>query len=170
MSCEGIRPQITALLEGRLGGPRARMVREHLAACTVCAARLSPSDRAELLPILDEVVRPSDSLDERFCARLAAHRAARTLGQRPLVERWRALATPPRLAVAGVLATVLVAVVVFTLKLDPGLGPAANPGDYGVAENLPLLQDMDVVQNLDLLEDLDAIQALDEGKPKPEVH
>jgi anti-sigma factor RsiW len=170
MSCEEIRPLITGLLEGRLSGARADRVRRHLAGCRDCAAGLSPVDRVELLPLFDSAIEPSDSLDARFRATLAAHRAASGRPQRTLVERLLGWVSAPRLAVVGVLATLLVAVVILSLKTVPVGGPASTAGEYGVAENLPLLQDLDVVQNLDLLQDLDAIQALDEGIPKPKVH
>jgi hypothetical protein len=170
MSCEEIRPLITDLLEGRLSGVRAHWVRSHLAGCKECAAALSLSDRVELLPLLDSVVEPSDLLDVRFRARLAAHRAASAYPHRTVVGRLLGWVSAPRLVAAGALTIVLAAAVIISLRTAPVSGPASTPREYGVAENLPILQDLDVVQNLDLLQDLDAIQALDEGVPKHEAH
>ncbi len=157
MNCEQIREILMDFLDGKLDGERARAVRLHLASCTDCASRLSPADRMEILPVLDEEIEPSAGFAARFQARL---RERSVSGQR---EAWwrrlRAWGYPWKLA-AGVL-IVLIAVGVFWGRF-PGRSSnlPENLNDLPLAENLPLLQDMAVISNLDLLENFDAIEEL----------
>jgi anti-sigma factor RsiW len=157
MSCETTRPQIEALLSGRLAGEESRTVRLHLASCAACAATLAPADRIELLPAVDPEIEVSPDFGAKFRTRLQAHRELRDARR----SWWTILAWPlPRqLAAAGALAAFIVFGLYVGLHRE-NVPVTPGPSEITIAENLPLLQDMKVIENLDLLEDFDTIENL----------
>jgi hypothetical protein len=163
LNCEETRSKLRSFLDGKLHGEQARQLRLHLRDCAGCAAALSPADRVEILPALDEEIEPSGSMALRFHARLSEHRAARNPGQTlfPAVfpRTWFPTLTRQILAV-GTLAAFLVSGIYLGLYHVPAPGPMPGSGEVVIAENLPLLQDLGVIKNLDLLEDLDTIQEM----------
>ena len=79
MNCEQIREVLNAFVNGRMSGDESRAVRLHLASCAACASRLSPAERVEILPALDDEIEPS----EDFAAALP--------GKNCGVEKWNPL-------------------------------------------------------------------------------
>ncbi len=164
MNCDEARQQLKSFLSGSLSGDDSREVRRHLASCSRCAALLTPVDRVELLPALDEMVEPSAELPARFRARLEEHALERAGKARWSLRGWMraAGARPARLATAGALAVVVLAagIVLYNARIRE-TGPSEM--DITIAQNLTLLQDMDVIENLDMLEDFDAIENMPAG-------
>jgi hypothetical protein len=153
MNCNQARELLGLLSAGRLSGREARDVRMHLAACDSCAAGLDAGHWVEILPALDETIEPSRDFSARFHARLEER-------PQPWWKRIGGWDWPWRLAMAGALASVIIAGIFLVRGLNPPQDRAPILNDFDVAENLPLLQDMAVVSNLDLLEDFDTIAEL----------
>ena len=164
MNCEQIRDLLRDFADGNLDGEKSRAVRVHLASCAACASMLSPADRMEILPALDDEIEPSENFPARFHARLQDRSRDK---QRD--AWWRRIAAwgyPWKLAAAGVL-TVLLAAGIFWARYPGGRSePPESLSDFPPAEDLPLiedlplLQDMAVISHLDLLENFDAIEML----------
>jgi anti-sigma factor RsiW len=162
MNCEQISTILKAFGEGTLSAEESREVRVHLASCPACASRLSPADRMEILPALDDVIEPSEDFAARFRARLQEGSGKAASVGRP-VPWWRVIfvwGRPWNFAAAGALTAILIAGVFWGgyFRGTQDLSEEAN--ELSIAENLPLLEDMAVISNLDLLEDFDAIQNL----------
>jgi anti-sigma factor RsiW len=165
MQCKEVQDELAAFLGGQLNGEKAHDLRKHLASCSRCSSSLSTTDRIETLTILDEVVEPAPDLQERFRARLDAHRQNQPRSFRP--GWWTQLWQPRRLAALGALAAVLV-IGIYIVSIN-GVDPEIELGlgEFGTADQLPLLQDMEIIQNLELLEDFDAIEVLPENGDPP---
>jgi len=160
MNCEQVRQVFQAFMNGTLNGQEARNVRLHLASCAGCLSKLSPSELIEVLPVVDEVIEPSEDFALRFHARLQEHRRQAADIR---LKSWRigmsAWARPWQLATAGALAALFIAGL-FIGRFRGGMPDQYFSSDIAVAENLPLLKDMAVISNLDLLEDFDTIENL----------
>jgi len=160
MNCEQVRQVLEAFMNGTLNGEEARSVRLHLASCAGCISKLKPSELIEVLPVVDEVIEPSEDFALRFHARLQEHR--RQASDKRL-KSWRigmsAWARPWQLVAAGAMVTLLIAGL-FIGRYRGGIPDQYFSSDIAVAENLPLLKDMAVINNLDLLEDFDTIENL----------
>ena len=163
MNCEQIRNLLRDFADGNLDGEKSRAVRVHLASCAACASMLSPADRMEILPALDDEIEPSENFTARFYARLQERSRDRQRG-----SLWRRIAAweyPWKLAAAGVLVIILVAGI-FSRYPGGRSEPPESLNDFPLAEDLPLaeelplLQDMAVISHLDLLENFDAIEML----------
>jgi hypothetical protein len=113
VSCDKIRPQLTAYLDGELEGDRGSVVRGHLRGCEACRALANDEaalrDGLRTLPTVD----PPSSLWAGVQARLAAAEVAdaQTPGWRLALGRWMPQLWSSRLAVAGVLAAAAITVV-----------------------------------------------------------
>ena len=173
MNCAETQTRLKLFLSGTLEGTESRNVRLHLAACVRCASVLNPTDRVEILPVIDESIELSEEFHDRFLARLQSHRANQAEGRRNSSLWWNRLAQwsmPRRLAAGGSLAAVLLLgcyLAFFGAREKPG----PVPSDITIVENLQLLKDMKVIENIDLLEDFESIQALPAGhQPAPTVH
>jgi predicted anti-sigma-YlaC factor YlaD len=162
MNCKKVQNKLAAFLGGQLNGEEAHGVRKHLASCTSCSSALSATDRIETLTVMDELVEPAPDLQERFRARLEAHRQSQAGSTR--AGWWNWMWQPRRLAALGALAAVLI-IGFYWITLEPGVGEI----DLGLSEyeQLPLLQEMGIIQNLELLEDFDAIAVLSENGEPP---
>jgi hypothetical protein len=114
----------------------------------------------EVLPALDDAIEPSEDFALRFQSRLQEHRLRRSRGRKPWWKMVAAGGWVRQLVAAGALATLIVAG--FYLHKYPGdvTDRINSYNEFAVAENLPLLKDMDVISNMDLLEDLDTIENL----------
>jgi len=165
MKCTEVQKELAAFLGGQLNGENAHGLRSHLASCSRCSAALSATDRIETLTAMDEVVEPAPDLQDRFHARLEAHRRDRTGAVR--AGWWNTLWQPRRLAALGALAAVVI-VGIYMVSIDGGT-PEVELGvsEFSKVDQLPLLQDMEVIQNLELLEDFDAIAVLSENGNHP---
>jgi anti-sigma factor RsiW len=148
MNCDELKRVLNDFLNGSLSGEKSREVRLHLASCTACASALDPSDRIEILPLLDDEIEPSGTFSARFHSRLRKRRSIAVWGL-----SWK-------LAAAGIL-MILIASGIFLgqyFHRVPGMPESSN--DLSLAEDLPLLEDMAIVSHLDLLENFDAIEKL----------
>jgi hypothetical protein len=164
MNCEQVREVLDAFVNGRKSGEESRAVRLHLASCAACASSLSPSERIEILPALDDEIEPSEDYAARFHAKLQNQK----MGMLPVYAKEKRRASPfwlsawgrPwQLAALGALAMLLVAGV-FLRRPGGTSNEPDNLNDLAIAENLHLLQDMAVINNLDLLENFDTIEKL----------
>jgi anti-sigma factor RsiW len=164
MTCNELQEQLKRFLDGALSGAESRGVRIHLAECPACAAHVSLTDRVEALVALDDEIEPSPGLNERFHARLGAHRARSADRWWKWLPVWSA---PQTLALAGALA-LLAGVVVFWRARPTEPVPSVPAPEVAIAESLPLLQDLGVIENLELLEDFDVLQDLSNGTHRPQ--
>lgn len=113
MTCDDVRPQLTAYLDGELEGDRGTVVRGHLRTCAACRALASDEaklrDALRALPVVD----PPPSLWANVQAQLAAAEVAES--KRPAWRRAIARWTPhvPRFAAGGLLAAAAAGVLVW---------------------------------------------------------
>jgi hypothetical protein len=161
MNCNETRSLLPGVLGGSIEGESARRVRTHLAECRACAAALVGSDRVEALVGKDDVIPPSQDLQERFRARLQAHRQQAQAMERltPLWSRIRLWSLPQRLTAAGALAAMAATALYLTTGSSPDMAEAP-PAEVAIAESLPLLRDMEIIENLELLENFEVIEGL----------
>lgn len=113
MTCDDIRPRLTAYLDGELEGDRGTVVRGHLRTCEAC--RQIATDEAALrdglraLPTLD----PPSTLWAGVQARLAAEEVAESNrpAWRRVLSRWSAATwrMAPRFAAGGLVAATVIA-------------------------------------------------------------
>jgi hypothetical protein len=153
MNCEKARELLERVIAGDLSGEEARSVRWHFASCSTCAAGLSASQWMDILPVMDKTIEPSGDFAIRFHSKLQAR--PQRWWKKVLVWGW-----PRQLVAAGALASMILAGVLVLRHPVGRPDRFGDTGDIGVAQNLPLLQDMPVINNLDLLEDFDAIENL----------
>ena len=153
MNCEEALELLKDLAGGELSREKAKAVRMHLAECTACAAKLSPSDWVEVLPALDDTIEPSEDFALRFHEKVRAKPRS----------WWRGIAGwgwPRQLAASGALAALLFAGIFVARQNSVREERTGDLVDLRVAEHLPLLEDMPVIGNIDLLEDFDTIEIL----------
>jgi anti-sigma-K factor RskA len=167
MNCNEARCLLAGVLGGSLEGESARQVRTHLADCPACAGVLVASDRVEALVAKDEIVTPSEGLQERFRARLQAHRQQTQAMERlaPLWSRMRSWTLPQRLA-AAVALSAMAAAAIYLNTGSPDMTEAPQ-AEVAVAQSLPLLQDMEIIENLELLENFEVIEGLSDAAASP---
>jgi len=159
MNCEQIREVLNAFVNGRMDGVESRAVRLHLASCAACASRLSPAERVEILPALDDEIEPSEDFAARFQEKLQRQKmesssAKERLGGLSFFGR-----RPWQLAAVGTLSAMLMAGI-FLRHSGDGLNVPDTMNALSVAENLSLLRDMPVINNLDFLENFEAIEKI----------
>ncbi|HTY61873.1 MAG TPA: zf-HC2 domain-containing protein [Acidobacteriota bacterium] len=161
MNCEQVHEVLDDFLNGKMSGSRSRDMRLHLASCPACASTLSPAERIEILPVLDETLEPSEDFDARFHAELQRRRAAMSadFSKESRGSAWFVWRHPWQLTAVGALAALLAAGI-FLRHSGDRYGLSDNPGEIAIAENLNLLQDMAVINNLDLLENFDTIEKM----------
>jgi len=167
MNCEKIRELLESFVNGTLSVEDSREVREHLVSCRDCASSLSASEWVEVLPVLEERIEVSGEFPARLRAGLEERIHSRTTGGRLAAFRGTgvaALGWPKTLAVAGTLAALVVAGIFLGRFPERATDLPAAYGNLGVAENLPLLEDMAVINHLELLEDFDAIENLPDAR------
>jgi hypothetical protein len=165
MNCEQIRIILKSFGEGALNAETSRAVRKHLASCAACASSLSPAERMEILPALDDDIEPSADFALRFQSMLQERRRGAASVSRP-IPWWKVVfvwGRPWSFAAAGALAAVLIAGVFWGGYLRATRELPKDMNELSIAEHLPLLQDMAVISNLDLLEDFDTIENLTPG-------
>jgi anti-sigma factor RsiW len=159
MNCEQIREVLNAFVNGRMSGDESRAVRLHLASCAACASRLSPAERVEILPALDDEIEPSEDLAARFHGKLQQRKMETSYTKERsggLSFLWR---RPWQIAAVGTLAALLMAGI-FLRHSGDGLNVPDPMNDFSIAENLSLLQDMPVINNLDFLENFETIEKI----------
>lgn len=163
MNCQQTQDLLKPLAEGMLQRDVLHQVREHLASCPECRAKLSPQDLVEILPHFDESIDPSDDFAERFYAELETRRRKPFHEKRHRMPGLR-LPGPGRwfwqLAAAGILAVLIAAGLLVRQSAYRTPDPSAVFYELEVTENLPLLKDMTLISNMELLEDLETIENL----------
>jgi len=113
MTCDDVRPRLTAYLEGDLDPDRGTVVRGHLRTCDACrkiaGQEATLRDELRALPTLD----PPSTMWTSIQAQLAAAEVAES--KRPAWKRALARWTPmlPRFAMGGVLAAAAVGILVW---------------------------------------------------------
>ena len=165
MNCEQIEKNLQAFGEGRLDAEDSRAVRVHLASCPACASRLSPVERMEILPALDDEIEPSEDFAARFHSRLQERRN-RATSVRQSIPLWKMVLVwgrPWNLTAIGTLAAILIAGALWVRYPGGTRELPADMNELSIAEHLPMLEDMAVISNLDLLENFDAIENLAPG-------
>jgi len=159
MNCEQIREVLNVFVNGGMSGDESRAVRLHLASCAACASRLTPAERVEILPALDDEIEPSEDFAARFQQKLQRRKkesSSKKERSGGLSLFWR---HPWQLATVGTLAALLMAGI-FLRHSEDALNVPDTMNDFSVAENLSLLQDMPVINNLDFLENFETIEKI----------
>jgi hypothetical protein len=137
MSCDDVRPRLTAYLEGDLDAERGSVVRGHLRACETC--RQVATDEAALRDGLRQLptVDPPSSMWAGIQARLAQEEVAhsQTPAWRRALARWAPSA--PRFAAGGLLAAAAVAILWWRSHRGPDAPPAQTPEPAPIAATLP---------------------------------
>lgn len=151
MSCEDIRPDLVALLDGELSAARRQAVEQHLAACEDCR-RL----RQGYQLVREKLAGPAAAEDAGLAARVLGAVRSKTR-RRPWWPRWRWLVPAAALAAGAMIAV-----------LWPGRPPEAGLADpvdeLDIAADIELYDEYELIADLDVLSDLDAIESLqDEG-------
>jgi anti-sigma factor RsiW len=147
MSCEEVRPELVAYLDGELEEELRARVEAHLEGCEACRAERDAYART--LQQVEQSPPPGISPEFRrsFMERFDAE-------QKP---GWFAGWLRPA-ALLGAAAAAAVMVVV----LWPGEETKPSPDEAVIASHLELFSDFEAIRNLDVLEDLEFIEALDE--------
>jgi hypothetical protein len=127
VSCERIRTQLTAYLDGELEGQDGSVVRGHLRECAAC--RQAASDEAALRDGLRSLppVDPPPSLWAGVQAQLAAAEVAdaKRPAWRRALARWAPSA--PRFAAGALVAAAAIAVLWWRTQRTPDETPAPSP-------------------------------------------
>jgi anti-sigma factor RsiW len=166
MSLHHLGEDLAAMADGGAGiDPLKKTELEaHIKDCAACRSALAETRRIFSALSSTPTLEPSSSFDRAVFAKLDSIDRARE----PLLSRFRAWLTVPRLALGTSLAAALALAVVFVGRpTDPLSGGEIRQQieTIEVAEHLDLLRDYDVIDNLDAAEDLDVIEHLDEGEP-----
>lgn len=110
MSCDDVRPRLTAYLDGDLDDERGSVVRGHLRACDACqqiaTTEAALRDGLRQLPPVDPPASMWAGIQARLAEQEVAH-AQRPAWRRALA-RWAPVA--PRFATGGLLATAAIAI------------------------------------------------------------
>ena len=159
MNCEQIREVLNAFVNGRMSGDESRAVRLHLASCAACASRLSPAERVEILPALDDEIEPSEDFAAGFQQKLRRRKMESSSANEQSGEFSFFGRRPWHLTAVGALAALFMAGI-FLRHSGDGFNLPDNLNDFSVAENLSLLQDMPVINNLDFLENFETIEKI----------
>jgi len=155
MSCEKMREDISAYLDGELGERELAAFRSHLESCADCRAELAEQEK--LWALLDEGDASEVSVDltRRILESTVGPHREREMRRRRV--RW----------VAGVAAaaSVLIAVVLWR-GMNPPVPTSTKSGEeVGQldAETVAVIKKLEVLENLEILEDLDLLQAAAEN-------
>ncbi len=131
MNCRTVQRWLDDLADGRIAGPQADQMRQHIAECTDCRVFSQRTARVQRLIALKRYEQPAPNATEQFLAefhqRLAAITQRPSWGER-LAEGWTAWLAGgwpiPRLALAGVAALFVVTGVAFTVRQRRQTAPA----------------------------------------------
>lgn len=156
MSCEHVREELAAYLEGLLEPAEAEAVAEHLSACPACSEEARRQEAAWSLLRADEPLEAPADLARRVLdevRREAPGEPARIIP----ISRWRRWALPA-LAAAAVL---VVALGSLLLRQPSGDGPLLSnisEEERQVVAHLDLLEDFELLNNLEMLENLELLE------------
>jgi len=164
MNCQEFQKSLEQIGNGEVCLKDSAAFRLHLNSCAGCASRLSASDWVEFWPAFEDSIEPSEDFAARFHARLRERQHSKRRAGLSWWSSFMAMGWPKQLLAAGSVAA-LIATGIFLAKYGSSYADRSVAyGEFLVAENLPLLQDMAVINNLDMLEDFDTIENL---PPRP---
>lgn len=148
MNCNNCQLEFDRLLDGQLDAASTDDLRNHLAACAVCASAWSDYQGAWLALVSSPELEPSSNFTARVMSQLdvADREAPAFILPFPAVWRWTI--------------TAAAALVVFAASISTWL--QVSYSGYPTHE---LLAELPVVQQLDLLRDFDVINNLDQLAP-----
>ncbi|NMB76685.1 MAG: hypothetical protein GYA21_16335 [Myxococcales bacterium] len=152
MSCEEIRPDLVAYLDGELSNERRQALEGHLSGCEGCARRLGEFRRAREALAAQPALEAVPGYLQRVMAR---SREASRGGFSGRFLRWLA---PAAALAAG-------ALIVALWPSRPAPEVSVEPADeLEIASEFELYADYELIAELDVLSDLEAIESLeDEG-------
>jgi anti-sigma factor RsiW len=153
MNCVHSKKQLVAYLDGKLEAAERRQFETHLAVCAACQERAA--EFRSVWEVLDELplLSPSPAFDSVVRARVQEelHRGG----------FWNWLVPSPRLAFA---ATALLIASIWLSSFQPVRLPSTHPpagaavqnaeAEFGMINNLPVLEDYDVLTSFDALSEL----------------
>jgi len=155
MRCKGMEEKLVEFLDGRAKPAERHAIEQHLAACADC--RVRAEEFRALWSALDDLpaVSSSPSFDATLRARIAAEPAPRRF--------WDWLPSP-RL---GFAVTALVVMSIWLSSSGPGVANKQAPlqmpatqtsadAEFGMIQNLPVLENYDVLSKFDALTELPA--------------
>jgi len=137
MSCDDVRPRLTAYLDGDLDAERGSVVRGHLRTCDACrevaTTEAALRDGLRQLPAVD----PPPSMWAGIQARLAEEEVAhaRRPAWRRALARWAPSA--PRFAAGGLVAAAAIAVLWWRSHGGPDAPSPVTPEPASIAANPP---------------------------------
>ena len=148
MNCNACQLEFDRLLDGQLDAASTDVLRNHLAACAVCASAWSDYQLAWRAFAASPELEPSSNFAARVMSQIdiADREAPANILPFPVMWRWATAAAA--------------AMVVLSVSLSSWLH-----GGYGSDLNHELLAELPVVQQLDLLKDFDVINNLDQLAP-----
>jgi anti-sigma factor RsiW len=153
MNCAHSEKQLVAYLDGKLEAAERRQFETHLAVCAACQERAA--EFRAVWEVLDELplLSPSPAFDSVVRARVQEelHRG----------RFWNWLVPSPRLAFA---ATALLIASIWVSSFEPARLPSTYlpagaavqnaEAEFGMINNLPVLEDYDVLTSFDALSEL----------------
>jgi anti-sigma factor RsiW len=162
MNCTHMEKKLVAYLDGKLHTAERRQFEAHLAVCAACRERAEGF--RSVWDVLDELpaLAPSPAFDASVRARVE---------QEPRrVGFWSWIVPSPRMAFA---ATALLIASIWLSSFQPARVPATHPAgtaiqnteaEFGMINDLPVLEDYDVLTSFDALSELPVQQAV---QPQP---
>lgn len=156
MTCDHVRGELPAYLEGLLEPAEAEAVSAHLAACPSCSEEARRQEAAWEMLGADEPLEAPPTLARRVLDDVRRETTGGPARVVPLA-RWRRWALPA-LAAAAV---VIVALGSLLFRQPSGEGPllsGISEEERQVVANLDLLEDFELLNNLDMLENIELLE------------
>jgi anti-sigma factor RsiW len=162
MNCTHMEKKLVAYLDGKLHTAERRQFEAHLAVCAACRERAEGF--RSVWDVLDELpaLAPSPAFDASVRARVE---------QEPRrAEFWSWIVPSPRMAFA---ATALLIASIWLSSFQPARVPVTHPAgtaiqnteaEFGMINDLPVLEDYDVLTSFDALSELPVQQS---AQPQP---
>ena len=144
---------LNALLDGELADHEADRLQRHMAACNACRLRWEALKETDTILKALPQIDPSADFDRTFWMKIDHLEQ-----QRERRNWWRYVLSGWRPVALGALTAALVAVMVYTTRMDHGL----SPEEIFIAENVDLLKEFELIDQLDLLEHWEVIERMQE--------
>jgi anti-sigma factor RsiW len=162
MNCRHMEKKLVAYLDGKLHTAERRPLEAHLAVCAACRERAEGF--RSVWDVLDELpaLAPSPAFDASVRARV--EQEPRRAGF------WSWIVPSPRMAFA---ATALLIASIWLSSFQPARVPVTHPAgtaiqnteaEFGMINDLPVLEDYDVLTSFDALSELPVQQS---AQPQP---
>ena len=156
MTCDHVRGELAAYLEGLLDPVEAETVAEHLSACPACFEETRRQKATWSLLGADEPLEAPADL-----ARRVLEEVRREVPREPArvipISRWRRWALPA-LAAAAVLVVALGSFLLRQPSSDRPLLSDITEEERQVVAHLDLLEDFELLNNLEMLENLEFLE------------